>query len=353
MIDEVKNMSSNEDVWILAEQTKGQMEEVSLELVCEGRKIADELEEELCVVVIGSSITGMVDSLDGYGVDKIYLLDSPIFADYSAELYTAALSNFVSEQHPRILLCAATPTGNELATMLAACLKTGLVSDCISLDLSEDGLLLHTKPIYGGKAYGIITCPSARPQMATIRPGTMAVKRLPHSKRAEVISITSQLEQKKPRITRESFIKADPKTINIDEAEIIVACGRGVGNSENIRILEELADILGGSVAASQKSVDEGWIDRKRLVGQTGLTISPKLYIACGISGAPHHVLGMKDSRVIIAINTDRYAPIFKVADIGIVGDVLEIVPAITRQLRELSKEAVQKDNRGKGDGEV
>ncbi len=335
-------MAVDKGVWILAEQRQGELEEVSLELLCAGRKIADELGEEICVLIVGNNVVGLADLLAGYGADKIYLLDSPLLAVYCGELYTEALCNFIIEQGPRMFLCAATPVGKNLAPRLAARLKTGLVSDCIILGIGEDGLLLQTKPTHGGKVYSTYICPTARPQMATIRPGVMEIKDQHAARRSEIIPVTPQLNRNEPRTRLKGFVKADPKTIGIDEAEIIVAGGRGVGSAENFRLLEELAESLGGTMAGSLVAVDEGWVSKKKLVGQTGLTVSPKLYISCGISGASHHMLGMKDSEVIIAINRDRHAPIFKVADVGIVGNLLEIVPAMTRKVKASIKSNTQ-----------
>ena len=333
-------------IWILAEQREGELQEVSLELVCVGRKIADELGEQVFIVIAGSNIAGLADSVTGYGADKVYLLDSPLLAVYCGELYTEVLSDFIREQNPKIVLGAATPTGKDLAPRLAARLKTGLVSDCVTLGAGEDGLLVGTKPTYGGKVYSTIICPTAKPQMATIRPGVIEIKRQ-DTKKVERILTIPQFNEKKSRTRLAGFVKADPKTISIDEAEVVVAGGRGMGSAENFRLLEELADTLGGSVAASLVPVDEGWVDRKKLVGQTGLTVSPKLYVACGISGAIHHILGMKDSRVIIAINKDSNAPIFKVADMGIVGDISKVLPVITHKLRELWKKTAEKGSNG------
>ncbi|MFC1914400.1 electron transfer flavoprotein subunit alpha/FixB family protein [Chloroflexota bacterium] len=336
-------MSADKGMWVLLEQKALEVQEASLEVVSGSRKLADDLKEEVCGVVLGSDIAGIADALTDYGIDKIYLLDSPQLAIYSGEIYTEALANLLQEQNPRMFLCAATSVGKDLAPRIAARLKAGFVSDCVDLGLDEEGLLLQTKPTYGGKVYSTITCPNSAPNVATVRPGVIKMKKLETGNRPEVIPISPQLSQKEPRAKSEGFIKADPKDISLDEAEIVLAGGQGIGSYENFKLLEGLADILGGSIGASLKPVDEGWVDRNRLVGQTGITVNPNLYIACGISGAVHHTLGMKDSKVIIAINKDRYAPIFQVADVGIIGDVKEVIPAITNKLRELKKST--KDN--------
>jgi electron transfer flavoprotein alpha subunit len=330
-------MSEERDVWILAVQREGGLEDVSLELISEGRRLADERMGEVQVVVIGNSQEKSIETLASYGADKVYFLNNALSADSSQEFYIDALSKFFEESKPEILLCGASSTGRDLAPRLAARLKTGLVSECVSLALNEEGLLLQTKLTHGSKISSTIICPNFKPQMATVRPGIMAMKKAASYRKAKVMPVYCQIDQKEPQIRIvKACMKADPEKISIDEADVIVAGGRGMGNAENFQLLRELAKCLGGVVAGSLPVIDEGWLPRKQQVGQTGMTVSPNLYIACGISGSQYHTLGMKDSKIIIAINKDRNAPIFKVADMGIVGDVLEVVPAIVNKVHEL-----------------
>ena len=329
--------SSGGGVWVLAEQSGGQLQEVSLELVSEGRKLADKLGEPLGAVVAGSDIAELAEPLAQRGADKVWLLDSPRLATYSPELYTDALARLIESNHPSIVLSGDTSIGQDLAPRLAARLKAGLVTECTALSLNEEGLVVQTKPSYAGKASSTVVCPEVRPQMATVKPGVMDMGVPAPSRTAEVIKIVPEFSGE-PRTRVIDFIKADPKTVSITEAELVVAGGGGAGSVENWHLVEELADALGASLVATRIAVDAGWVTSDRQVGQTGKTVSPRLYIACGISGAIQHTMGMKDSKLIIAINKDRNAPIFKLADVKVIGDLVEIVPAITHQLLELKK---------------
>jgi electron transfer flavoprotein alpha subunit len=327
-------MPADKGIWVLAEQRQGELQDVSLELMSEGHRIAEKLGEELCVVLVGSNIGDLADSLALWGADKVYLVDNPLLSEYCSELYVQAISALISGRRPNIVLCGATWIGRDLASRLAAKLKTGLVSDCVSLNLSEEGLLLQTKPAYDGKVHATVICPTARPQIATISPGTMEIRRPRTAKRAELIKLSPGLDTTQRRIKVLGFLNADLSTISVDEAEIIVAGGGGVGSAEGFKILAELAYVLGGSLAVSRVPVDKGWVPFERQIGQTGKTVSPKLYIACGISGSIYHNMGMRGSRLVVSINKDRNAPIFKISDMCVVGDLFEIVPAIVRQLR-------------------
>jgi electron transfer flavoprotein alpha subunit len=257
-----------------------------------------------------------------------------LLSGYHAELYTKALSKIIEEERPEIFLCGATPAGRDLAPRLAARLKAGLISDCIGLTLNEEGALLGTKLTHGGKISRAIVCDRSRPQLATIRPGTMPIAGRDAARQPEVAIVTPELSQSDCRSRIKGIVKADPAKISLDEADVIVSGGKGVGSRENFKILEETAQHLGGVVAGSLGAVDEGWLPRKRLVGQTGTTVAPRLYIACGISGSIYHVLGMRDAEFVMAINKDPNAPIFKVADMSIIGDVVEVLSAINARLR-------------------
>lgn len=335
-------MVSAKDVWVVAEQNQVEPEDACLEIISKARQLADKLGEEVKAAVIGSSKTELALILASYGADKVYFVDHPLLSEYSVELYVEALSRLFEDESPNIVLLCDSVMGRHLASRLAVRLKTGLVSECVSLELSEEGLLIQTKLTYGGRVSSTIICPNSRPQMATIKPGVMERKKPDANRKPEVKTITPQLEQREPRSIVKGFVKADPEKLGLDESEVIVAGGRGLGNIENFQLLWKLAKQLGGVIAGSLAAVDEGWIPRSRLVGQTGMTVAPKLYIACGISGSNYHVLGMKDSRVIVVINKDRNASIFKLADLGLVGDAAEVIPAIINKLRELAGKASQ-----------
>lgn len=339
-------MSLAKGVWILVEQRQGEFDDIVLEVVSGGRQLADELGEEVRAVVIGSHDKGLAGTLASYGADEVYFIESPLLSEYSAysaELYIEVLSKLFEDENPEIVLCGATLMGRDLAPRLAARLKTGLVSNCISLAINEEGLLLQTKPTHGGKVSSTIVCPTSKPQMATVRPGVMAIRKPDTTRRPEVKLITPQLSKREPRCRTIGFMKADPEQIGLDEAEIIVAGGRGLGSTDNFQLLTRLAKSLSGVVAASLGAIDEGWAPRKSLIGQTGMTVTPRLYVACGISGSIYHVMGMKDSKFIVAINKDPNASIFNYADMSIVGDVIEVIPAITAQLEKLSSNITQR----------
>ena len=339
-------MTFDGGVCVLAEQREGQLQEVSLELVSEGRKLADKLGERLGAVVIGSDIAKLAQPLVHLGADKVWLLDSPLLADYCPEFYTDALVRLIEANRPAIVLSGDTCIGRDLAPRLAARLKTGLVTECTTITLDQEGLVLHTKPSYEGKVSSTVVCLKARPQMATVMPGVMDTGVPDPSRTAEVVKLTPECNGRL-RIKVVGFTKADPKTVSLSEAESIVAGGGGVGSADNWRLIEELAEELVASVAASRIAVDAEWVTSDRQVGQTGKTVSPRLYVACGISGALQHTMGMKDSRLIVAINKDRNAPIFKVADVGIIGDLHEVVPAIIQHLRELKNSSTDSPGAG------
>lgn len=331
-------MSGGKSVWVLAEQSEGQLKDISFEVLSCGRQLADDLGGQVNAVAVGSNSRELAETLASYGADKVYLLHSPLLLEYSAELYVEALSKLFQDESPEVVLCGAALMGRDLSPRLAARLKTGLISECISLALNQEGLLLGTKLTHGGRISSTIICPASKPQMATVKPGGMTVAKPDINRKAEVIVITSELSQREPRISVKGVARADPEKIGLDEADVIVAGGKGVASRENFQLLEQIARHLGGVVAGSLGAIDEGWLPRRKLVGQTGTTVAPKLYIACGISGSLYHVLGMRDSEFVIAINKDRNAPIFKVADMGIIGDVVEVTSAIIDRLGGLAQ---------------
>ena len=340
-------MVTGKDVWVVAEvEEGGDLTEVTLEMMGEGRKLADRLGESLCAVLMGHNVTGLAEILEHHGADKIYLLESPLLAKYTTDAYVTALTDLIREHTPAIVTLGATPNGRDLASRAAARLKIGLAANCIILKINNHQTLEMTRSTHDDKVYTTVVCLTAGPQMATIRPGVIGIEEPKVSHNAEVIPVKVRIDPSAIRTRVIGFIRGDPKTLDIDEAESIVAGGRGVGGAEKWSVIEELADALGGSVGGSRVPMDHGWIPRQRMVGQTGRTVKPKLYVAAGISGAHHHVAGMKDARLIIAINTDHTAPIFKLADLGLVADLHRVLPAITARLRALPTAVTNKEDR-------
>ncbi|MCL5959171.1 MAG: electron transfer flavoprotein subunit alpha/FixB family protein, partial [Chloroflexi bacterium] len=308
-------MSTASGIWVLAEQRNGELQEVSLELVGEARKLADELKEELWAVLLGSSVENLTPPLAHYGADKVLVAEHPLLENYTTEAFTSALTGLITQYQPSTVIIGATSVGRDLAPRVATRLKTGLVTECTILKAGEKGALLMTKPTHGGKVYTTFTCNSARPQMATVRPGVLGLGKANTSRKAAIVraEVGEDLGEIRTKVT--GFGKADPKTVDLTEAEIIVAGGRGVGSLEKYRLIEELAELLGGSVGGSRVARDAGWVPFERQIGQTGRTVAPNLILTAGISGATQFANGMKDSKAIIVINKDRNAPIFKIAD--------------------------------------
>jgi len=330
----VKDISEYRGVWVFLEQREGEMARVSCELLGAGRMLADKLGEKLTGVLMGNHIEKFAYEAIYYGADEVLLVEHPVLAHYRTQPYADVLSSLIGERKPEILLIGATHTGRDLASRVAVRVKAGITADCTEFDIdTEKRLLLMGRPAFGGKTLATIYCEAHRPQMSTGRPGIM--KALPRdiTRTGKIERVNFDLREEDVVTKLVEFVKS--KELNIQDAQIIVAGGRGVGGKEGFAVLEELAQALGGVVGASRAAVDAGWITNDHQVGQTGKTVSPKLYIACGISGAVQHLAGMKTSQTIVAINKDPHAPIFKVADFGIVGDLFEIVPALTEAVRK------------------
>ncbi|SFG46742.1 electron transfer flavoprotein alpha subunit apoprotein [Desulfotomaculum arcticum] len=318
-------------IWVFAEQREGQVKKVSFELLSEGRKVADQLGEELCAVLVGKNVSGLTEAISAYGPDKIYVVDNDALENYTTDGYTNAVSDLVKKYEPSALLLGCTVTGRDLSAQVAQRLETGLMTDCTGMEVA-DGQLVFTRPIYAGKTIVKAACPEARPTMATIRPNTFAA--VENAKQAEVISVESGAGDIRQVI--KDIIRQVSERPELTEADIIVSGGRGMKGPENFKLLEDLADVVGAAVGASRAAVDAGWVSHSFQVGQTGKTVSPVLYIACGISGAIQHLAGMSSAKCIVAINKDEEANIFKVADYGIVGDLFEVVPILTEELKKV-----------------
>jgi len=332
------DLSAFHGVWVFAEQHKGVIASVALELLGEGRKLADKRKAKLFAVFIGHGITDKAKELIAYGADSVFVADDPALKDFNDDSYAEVLSSLAKQHKPEIILAGATAIGRSFFPKVASSLYTGLTADCTMLDIDgETGHLHQTRPAFGGNIMATIVTPNHRPQMATVRHKVMKPMPRNDSRTGEVIAVPfKQTGALRTRVLK--TIEELGETINICEADIIVAGGRGLGSAKNFQLMEELAKVLGGAVAATRGAVDEGWIPYSHQVGQTGKTVCPKLYIACGISGAIQHVAGMQSSDVIVAINKDPDAPIFSVATYGIIGDVHEVIPIMIKKIREMRR---------------
>jgi len=321
-------------IWVFAEQRGGKLKSVGYELLTKGRELADTLETELCAICLGHAIDE-VNQLIAYGADKVYLIDNPALADNQDELYTKELVELIQQYKPEIVLAGATSLGRSLIPRIAAIVKTGLTADCTGLEIdTETGLLLQTRPTFGGNIMATIVCQAKRPQMSTVRPRVFK-KGIPDSKRkGQIIKLDFDGQAITSRTKLLNFVEDLTEKVKLEDADIIVSGGRGLGKPENFQLLEELARVMGAALGSSRPPVDEEWIPYSHQVGQTGKTVCPKLYIACGISGAVQHLAGMQTSEIIVAINDDLNAPIFEVANYGIVGDLFKVVPMLIEKLK-------------------
>lgn len=324
------------NVFVFIEQRDGNLQSVGLELLGKARDLAKELSEEVYAVLMGYNIEDKATELIEYGADKVIIMDSIELKEYSTEAYTQGLCKLIQERNPSIVLIGATTIGRDLGPRISARITTGLTADCTRLEISEDKELLMTRPAFGGNLMATIICPDHRPQMSTVRPGVMRSLPRDRSRKGEIEKFEISFNKDKFRVRIKETIKEKTNMIDITEAKILVSGGRGIGNKEGFENLNQLAQTLGAEVSASRAIVDSGLIDHNRQVGQTGKTVRPDLYIACGISGAVQHIAGMEESEFILAINKDRYAPIMQMADLGIVGDAKDIIPALNERLKSL-----------------
>jgi electron transfer flavoprotein alpha subunit len=322
-------------IWVFAEQRHGKIAPVVLELLGEGRGLADRLDTHLAAVLLGHDIGSEASQLVAHGADRVYLADDPVLKDFNGDAYAAVLADLIREHQPEIVLTGATAIGRSFVPRVAARLGTGLTADCTGLEVNpETRELLQTRPAFGGNILATILCPNHRPQMATVRHKVFKKSQVDPARRGEIMAVPMN----GGAALRSEVLKTVEEieeTVNITEADIIVSGGRGVGSREDFTVIEALARAVGGAVGATRGAVDAGWMPYSHQVGQTGKTVCPKLYIACGISGAVQHLAGMQSSDVIVAINRDAEAPIFEVATYGIVGDLFEVVPMLTRAFSE------------------
>ena len=332
-------MTDYKDLWVFIEAKNGKIKPVSLELLTPGRKLADSLGERLCAVVLAENCAEICQVLEKYGVDKIYTVENPSYADYRTEPYTNALYKLVEKYKPSVILIGATNNGRDVGPRLACRLKTGLTADCTGLDVDGDtGNVAWTRPAFGGNLMATIMCPDTRPQIGTVRPGVFKKKADGREKKPEIIRFAEPIDTAARTKKILSVKEAGQELVNIEEAEIIVSGGRGLGKAENFSYIRELAEVLGGAVGASRAAVDAGWIPHVHQVGQTGKTVGPKLYIACGISGAIQHLAGISGADKVIAVNKDPKAPIFAYADYGIVGNLFDVIPALIAEYKKVKQ---------------
>lgn len=321
-------------VWTIAEQRDGEIRKITYEIVSEGRRLADALGQEVTVILLGSNIKEKAAELGQYGADKVFVADDSRLEPYTTDAYVSVISELVKANDPQILILGASVQGKDLAARLAASLDVGMAQDCTVFAV-EDGNLVATRPIYGGKAYAKVTFENSLPQMASARPKVMSINEPDASRSAEVIDASFTLDDGDLKTKVVDVAKEESGKVDLTEADKIVSGGRGMKDPENYKILEELADLIGASVGASRAAVDAGWRPHSDQVGQTGKVVSPNLYVACGISGAIQHLAGMSTSKVIVAINKDEDAPIFQKADYGVVADLFDVVPALTEEVKK------------------
>jgi len=321
-------------VWTIAEQRDGEIRKITYEIVSEGRRLADVLGQELTVILLGSNIKEKAAELGQYGADRVLVADDSRLEPYTTDAYVSVISELVKANDPQILILGASVEGKDLAARLAASLDVGMAQDCTVFAI-EDGNLVATRPIYAGKAYAKVTFENSLPQMAAARPKVMSISEPDASRSAEVVDASFTLDDADLKTKVVDVAKDESGKVDLTEADKIVSGGRGMKGPENYKILEELADLIGASVGASRAAVDAGWRPHPDQVGQTGKVVSPNLYIACGISGAIQHLAGMSTSKVIVAINKDEDAPIFQRADYGVVGDLFDVVPALTEEVKK------------------
>ena len=330
----------SKDVYVIAEQRDGKIQKVGIELIGEATKLAKDLGEQVVAVLLGSNVTDKAQELIQYGADEVVVVDDPMLEKYATEPYAKAITAVIKECEPEIVLYGATSIGRDLAPRVSARVHTGLTADCTKLAINEETKLLHmTRPAFGGNIMATIVCKNHRPQMATVRPGVMAALAKDETRTGEVVSFKVDFVPADMNVEIIEEVKETKKAVDITEAKVLVSGGRGIGSAEFVPVLQDVADELGGIVAGSRPVIEAGWLSKERQVGQTGKTVRPNLYLACGISGAIQHVAGMESSEVVISINKDDNAAIFSVSDLGVVGDVKVILPKLAEALKKVKAE--------------
>lgn len=330
-------MQEYKDLWVFVETDDGKAKSVGYELLTPGRTLADKLGQKLVAVVMGKDVDAVAADCIAYGADQVILVEGDEYKNYNTDAETYAMTELIGKYRPAIVFYGATNNGRDLGPRVACKLGTGLTADCTGLDIEEEtGLLMSTRPTFGGNLMATIAIPDNRPQMSTVRPGVFKKGVKDPDRKGEIIREELHMDPALAKVRLVERVKEVAQAVNLEEAEIIVSGGRGLKEAKNFQLIRDLADALGATVGASRAAVDAGWIPHAHQVGQTGKTVAPKIYIACGISGAIQHLAGMSGSDTVVAINRDPDAPIFSVADYGIVGDLFEVLPALTEQIRAL-----------------
>jgi electron transfer flavoprotein alpha subunit len=331
---EVYDIKNYKGVWVFGEQNKGELSEVALELLGEGRRLADKLGVDLSIILLGYKISDTIDKLIAHGADNVFIVDDPIVERFNDEIYSDIVAQLIDENKPEIFLIGATTYGSSLAPRVATRIGTGLTADCTNLEIDTDRrLLLQTRPTFGGSLMATIICPNHRPQMSTVKTNVMKPIEPDYTRSGNVIRTKVTMNYNVGSKIIESY-NGIFSNVNLNDAKIIVGIGRGVEKLETLKLIQEFAACLGATIGASRGLVETGLVESQYQIGQTGLTVSPKIYFACGISGATQHIVGMLSSEIIIAINKDPNAPIFKIADIGIVGDITQVISELTKQFK-------------------
>lgn len=329
------NLEDYKGIYVFIEQREGVIQNVALELLGQARKLADELNDKVYAILLGHEITDKAQSLIARGADEVIVVDAPELKEYTTEPYTQAICQIIEDRKPDSMLIGATTLGRDLGPRVSARAATGLTADCTKIEVGKNNELLMTRPAFGGNLMATIVCKNHRPQMGTVRPGVLFAMDADENRTGEVVNYEVKFNTEKFKVKLLETVKEDTDLIDITEARILVSGGRGIGNKEGFDAMDGLADVLDAEVSASRAMVDAGYIGHERQVGQTGKTVRPDLYFAFGISGAIQHVAGMEESDLIIAVNRDKDAPIFQVADLGIVGDAKQIIKKLTEQLNK------------------
>ena len=320
------------EIWVFSEQRGGKISDCSYELLSKANELAKKINLKVAAVLCCKTDSGFSEKLAGYGADKIYLIEHESLAMYETGIYTKALSELIREENPEIMLFGATHTGRDLAPRIAQRIDTGLTADCTALEIDDDGLLVQTKPAFGGNVMAEIKCPKHKPQMTTVRPGVFS--RVKNEKKKEVIKVNAAISSSDHLTKAVDRVKSEKNKADLRKSKIIVACGRGLCSQDNLDMAKELASLLGAEIGASRAAVDSGWISKERQIGQTGKTVRPRLYLALGISGAVQHSAGMENSDIIVAINKDPKARIFEIADHGAVADINSFLPELIKKIK-------------------
>ncbi len=324
-------------IWIFAEHQDGTIRKTTLELLGKGRELAGQLGVELAALLLGSGVEGLSQELTAYA-DKIYQWDDPLLERYNSDVYLQAIAGLAEKEHPQILLAGATFLARDLFPRVAGRLKTGIAVDCLSLELGDDGNLMTTRPVFGGKVLADVVCRQGRPQIALTRPNTFPLPDAKGDRTGKVLPLDLEVDPAQVKLEVLEVDRTAKEQLDLTEAEVIVTGGRGMKEAKNFKLLEDLAEVFGATVGATRGVVDSGWRPHNDQVGKSGKTVSPKLYFAVGLSGAIHHVMGMDTSKVVVAINKDPQAPIFQYADYGVLGDLFEVLPLLTEELKKKLK---------------